>query len=762
MITKAYVALLVITALLVVLFLSFGIGGFFYIRNLVVDGILDHSLVRENTEGADYFEKNYGKDRGSTYSIYHMWNLTNQDEVMLGGTPHFEEIGPYAYQQKRRRIDAEWYDGGDRVEFTEFSEYIFVPEMSGAGLSEDDVIVNLNQVYAGGLLLASGNEQNLLSLLSGGFLEVVLSNYFLSESYVRSAISSYRGKVLSSALEEIRSYYPNPSDEGHILDLLGNSTLASDCGKYFSNNTCISLFDGLTTGAGLSVSQTQKLIDGSGSYAIYNEKSSTSQEAWSKYCYEQDMTSFSELSSYMEADQTTIDSLCGWLIMVDETRVSDFIVWNYGIEHVSEIGYVEWGTGIVSNATKKNVNMKAIGGVDVTLSYGEMMRELSMDPSLFAISVETCKKIFSHDGGFYDRDTWMGFLVGFMTMGPSVGEQFGLTEQQTMLFMLYYVQGMMVPYAVPTLMGMDKTSGLFVHRDVRGWLFDCYDSTAGAACNLFTSQTESQARAVDHRSSAFTGKGTSKDSALYEAYNGTDTLHVWAEPVAVGGTDGTRFRPFLQSVEWKPKKADGYETLTAFVPELTRMIDLQHVESVTFKDIDLWRYRIAPDMLEISELYFTRIRGVLNMTTVFGSTIMMSKPHFLDCDTSAYENITGMSPNRELHDTFVDVEPHLGSMFRGHKRLQLSVALPDWWSLSLESHSESPRILYPVVWFDLCGEASDHETDEFKDKILRGLLFMKILPIACGVLFFFSAVGFGLTLWRYCKAKGRKGYVEVI
>eukprot|EP01028_Stygiella_incarcerata_P008749 TRINITY_DN391_c0_g1_i1.p1 TRINITY_DN391_c0_g1~~TRINITY_DN391_c0_g1_i1.p1 ORF type:complete len:763 (-),score=183.81 TRINITY_DN391_c0_g1_i1:12-2300(-) len=762
MITKAYVALLVITALLVVLFLSFGIGGFFYIRNLVVDGILDHSLVRENTEGADYFEKNYGKDRGSTYSIYHMWNLTNQDEVMLGGTPHFEEIGPYAYQQKRRRIDAEWYDGGDRVEFTEFSEYIFVPEMSGAGLSEDDVIVNLNQVYAGGLLLASGNEQNLLSLLSGGFLEVVLSNYFLSESYVRSAISSYRGKVLSSALEEIRSYYPNPSDEGHILDLLGNSTLASDCGKYFSNNTCISLFDGLTTGAGLSVSQTQKLIDGSGSYAIYNEKSSTSQEAWSKYCYEQDMTSFSELSSYMEADQTTIDSLCGWLIMVDETRVSDFIVWNYGIEHVSEIGYVEWGTGIVSNATKKNVNMKAIGGVDVTLSYGEMMRELSMDPSLFAISVETCKKIFSHDGGFYDRDTWMGFLVGFMTMGPSVGEQFGLTEQQTMLFMLYYVQGMMVPYAVPTLMGMDKTSGLFVHRDVRGWLFDCYDSTAGAACNLFTSQTESEARALNHRSSAYTGKGDSEDCASYHAYNGTDTLHVWTDPVSIFGTDGTQFRPFLQSVEWKPKKAHGHKTLYSYVPELLRTAKLDFDDEITYKGATVWRYRLSDVNLEPSVLYQNSIYGLMNMTSAMASTVLISKPHFLDSDPCTHSNITGMSPNRELHDTIVDVEPFLGSTFRVHKRLQINLALPDWWSLSLKSHSESPRVLYPVLWLDLGGEACEKEVERYHDGVYMGLIYMRVVVIAGACLAVLSAVGFGITLWRYRKAKGRKGYVEVV
>ena len=34
-----------------------------------------------------------------------------------------------------------------------------------------------------------------------------------------------------------------------------------------------------------------------------------------------------------------------------------------------------------------------------------------------------------------------------------------------------------------------------------------------------------------------------------------------------------------------------------------------------------------------------------------------SKPHFLDADPAFLNNVTGLSPNREKHDSYLDVEP---------------------------------------------------------------------------------------------------------
>ena len=34
-----------------------------------------------------------------------------------------------------------------------------------------------------------------------------------------------------------------------------------------------------------------------------------------------------------------------------------------------------------------------------------------------------------------------------------------------------------------------------------------------------------------------------------------------------------------------------------------------------------------------------------------------SKPHFLDADPAFLSNVTGLSPDREKHDSYLDVEP---------------------------------------------------------------------------------------------------------
>ena len=39
-----------------------------------------------------------------------------------------------------------------------------------------------------------------------------------------------------------------------------------------------------------------------------------------------------------------------------------------------------------------------------------------------------------------------------------------------------------------------------------------------------------------------------------------------------------------------------------------------------------------------------------------------SKPHFLDADPSYRDNVTGMKPNRDLHDSYLDVEPITGQL----------------------------------------------------------------------------------------------------
>lgn len=45
------------------------------------------------------------------------------------------------------------------------------------------------------------------------------------------------------------------------------------------------------------------------------------------------------------------------------------------------------------------------------------------------------------------------------------------------------------------------------------------------------------------------------------------------------------------------------------------------------------------------------------LISLVGAPVFVSKAHFLDADPYYLSLITGLSPNRTLHDTNVDVEP---------------------------------------------------------------------------------------------------------
>ena len=49
----------------------------------------------------------------------------------------------------------------------------------------------------------------------------------------------------------------------------------------------------------------------------------------------------------------------------------------------------------------------------------------------------------------------------------------------------------------------------------------------------------------------------------------------------------------------------------------------------------------------------------------------MSAPHFFQCYPEFAQQIDGMNPQRDLHDTTVDIEPNTGLAMSIHKRVQV-------------------------------------------------------------------------------------------
>ena len=127
-------------------------------------------------------------------------------------------------------------------------------------------------------------------------------------------------------------------------------------------------------------------------------------------------------------------------------------------------------------------------------------------------------------------------------------------------------------------------------------------------------------------------------------------------------------------------------TMPVFISDIYRSCELQYQSTVNdFYSLPLRRYVLdngdmesAANVPSQSDYYQFGVRGLENMSKVAGFPLFASKPHFLDGDISLIENIDGVTPERNLHETFVDYEINTGVAMRAAKRLQVNTLLEDW------------------------------------------------------------------------------------
>merc|ERR1711892_151896 len=95
--------------------------------------------------------------------------------------------------------------------------------------------------------------------------------------------------------------------------------------------------------------------------------------------------------------------------------------------------------------------------------------------------------------------------------------------------------------------------------------------------------------------------------------------------------------------------------------------------------------------------------GTLNLSGCKGGQpIIVSKPHFLHCDPDLYSGISGLLPDHSKHQSYVDINPVTGVSLSGHFKIQINVPLAQNPFVSILQ--KVPDLLFPVVWFDLCGD----------------------------------------------------------
>eukprot|EP00898_Chlorokybus_atmophyticus_P003052 jgi/Chlat1/3748/Chrsp259S03895 len=187
--------------------------------------------------------------------------------------------------------------------------------------------------------------------------------------------------------------------------------------------------------------------------------------------------------------------------------------------------------------------------------------------------------------------------------------------------------------------------------------------------------------------------------------------YVWDDhDGVVDGTDGTRFRRYLQTGD----------KVKVFVEPLYRAQEFVNVkgEYINHEGVRLLNFSMSAPSSRTSPSSLMEVGACWR-----GAAVALSKAHFLDSDERIARDVQGMSPpTRSVHDTFVAVEPITGLTMLSHRRLQVNTRVA---SFDVAGTAWFPALAHPrwvpLAWFD---EGTGASTYQFRYAVQRPMLVL--------------------------------------
>ncbi|XP_040822665.1 lysosome membrane protein 2 isoform X2 [Ochotona curzoniae] len=226
-------------------------------------------------------------------------------------------------------------------------------------------------------------------------------------------------------------------------------------------------------------------------------------------------------------------------------------------------------------------------------------------------------------------------------------------------------------------------------------------------------------------------------------------LEWWAtaECNMINGTDGDTFHPLISSDE----------LLYVFPSDFCRSVYVTFSGYESVQGVPALRFRVPEEILANNSANAGFClpegnclgSGVLNVSVCKnGAPIIMSFPHFYLADEKFVSAIGGMHPNKEEHETFVDVNPLTGIILKAAKRFQINVYVK-----KLDDFPETGNIrtmVFPVMYINESAVIDKESARRLKSVINTTLIVTNIpyIIMALGVLF-------GLVFtWLACRGQG--------
>ncbi|KAL0281623.1 UNVERIFIED_CONTAM: hypothetical protein PYX00_002556 [Menopon gallinae] len=205
-------------------------------------------------------------------------------------------------------------------------------------------------------------------------------------------------------------------------------------------------------------------------------------------------------------------------------------------------------------------------------------------------------------------------------------------------------------------------------------------------------------------STIYTGHTNMTEFGLINRINGLDHLSYWKDSPcnSIKASEGSFF---------PPRKYTKSDIVHVYDKDLCRILPLRYRRDVFKHGIKAGYYTPTDDALESADKNkdnkcfcpkygdYCPPKGLQNVNPChFYAPLFLSYPHFYQAEPSLLDDVEGLKPIREKHETYFKIQDDLGVPLEGFVRVQLNLKVPLTNRISLASKFRG--IILPVMWLE--------------------------------------------------------------
>ncbi|XP_058117793.1 sensory neuron membrane protein 1 [Anopheles ziemanni] len=222
----------IICALVLVFGVVFSYGIFPSILRFMIK---QNVLLKPGTQIRDMFEKiPFPLD----FKL-HLFNVTNPEEIMRGGKPHVNDIGPLYFEEWKEKYDTVDNAEEDTLTFTLRNTWIFRPDLSV--LTGEEIVTLPHPLMMGALLMVQRDREAMMPLVTKGiniifaplesaFLKVRIMDLLFDGIYIDCSSNDFAVKALCSGLDSEGAV--SPHNETHYKFSFFGMRNHTDAGRW--------------------------------------------------------------------------------------------------------------------------------------------------------------------------------------------------------------------------------------------------------------------------------------------------------------------------------------------------------------------------------------------------------------------------------------------------------------------------------------------------------------------------------------------------